>query len=66
MIITDEMVDRALNAWFASPPSESDRGLEYSMRAALEAAPAPPQVESDQNEANDFYARGEHMLGVTR
>lgn len=36
--ITDEMVDKALNAWFASPPSETDQGLERSMRAALEAA----------------------------
>lgn len=33
-----EMVDAALNAWFASPPSETDQGLERSMRAALVAA----------------------------
>lgn len=38
MTVTDEMVDAALNAWFASPPSETDQGLERSMRAALEAA----------------------------
>lgn len=38
MIITDEMVDKALDAWFASPPSETDQGLARSMRAALEAA----------------------------
>lgn len=37
-LITDQMVDRALNAWFASPPSETDQGLERSMYAALEAA----------------------------
>ena len=36
--VTEEMVDAALNAWFASPPSETDQGLERSMRAALEAA----------------------------
>jgi len=65
MIVTDEMVDRALNAWFASPPSESDRGLEYSMRAALEAALIPPEV-GETNDVNDFYARGEHLPGVTR
>lgn len=38
MTVTDEMVDRAIKAWFASPPSETDQGLERSMRAALEAA----------------------------
>lgn len=38
MIVTDEMVNAALDAWFASPPSETDQGLERSMRAALEAA----------------------------
>ena len=36
--INAEMVDAALKAWFASPPSESDMGLERSMRAALIAA----------------------------
>lgn len=36
--ITDAMVDMALSAWFASPPSETDQGLERSMRAALVAA----------------------------
>lgn len=36
--ITSTTVDRALKAWFASPPSETDQGLERSMRAALEAA----------------------------
>jgi hypothetical protein len=36
--ISDEMVNSALNAWFASPPSETDQGLERSMRAALTAA----------------------------
>ncbi len=36
--ITDVMVDAALTAWFASPPSETDQGLERSMRAALTAA----------------------------
>jgi len=36
--ITADMVDRALKAWFASYPSESDVGLERSMRAALTAA----------------------------
>lgn len=68
MIVTDEMVDRALNAWFASPPSETDQGLERSMRAALEAAlgPASAETDGDQNDANDFYARGEHVPGVTR
>ncbi|WLA80374.1 hypothetical protein [Bradyrhizobium elkanii] len=35
---TPEMVDAALNAWFASPPSETDQGLERSMKAALVAA----------------------------
>jgi hypothetical protein len=40
-MITDAMVDRALNAWFASPPSETDQGLARSMRAALEAALNP-------------------------
>ncbi len=38
--ITPDMVDRALKAWFSSPPSETDQGLEHSMRAALEAAHA--------------------------
>ena len=38
MVVTVEMIDAALNAWFASPPSETDQGLERSMRAALEAA----------------------------
>jgi hypothetical protein len=38
MQVTNEMVDRALSAWFASPPSETDQGLMRSMRAALEAA----------------------------
>ena len=37
-VVTPEMIDKALNAWFASPPSESDQGLARSMRAALEAA----------------------------
>ena len=36
--VTDDMIDRALKAWFASPPSETDQGLERSMRAALKAA----------------------------
>ena len=38
IVISDKMVDAALTAWFASPPSETDQGLERSMRAALEAA----------------------------
>lgn len=38
MLITDEMIERALAAWFASPPSETDQGLARSMRAALTAA----------------------------
>ncbi len=40
-VITDTMIDKALNAWFASPPSETDQGLERSMRAALQAAEVP-------------------------
>jgi hypothetical protein len=36
--IRDDVVDAALNAWFASPPSETDQGLERSMRAAIGAA----------------------------
>lgn len=44
--ITEEMIDRALNAWFASPPSETDQGLERSMRAALEAALSDTQQET--------------------
>lgn len=64
MVVTDQMVDYALNAWFASPPSETDQGLERSMRAALEAAfhllsLAEVEAGSGQNEANDAYARGE-------
>lgn len=35
---TPEMIDAALNAWFKSPPSETDQGLERSMKAALMAA----------------------------
>lgn len=35
---TPAMVDAALDAWFKSPPSETDQGLERSMRAALTAA----------------------------
>lgn len=35
---TPAMVDAALNAWFKSPPSETDQGLERSMKAALTAA----------------------------
>lgn len=38
VVVTDRMIDLALKAWFASPPSETDQGLERSMRAALEAA----------------------------
>lgn len=41
--ISDEMVDHALKAWFASPPSETDQGLERSMRAALKAALGSPK-----------------------
>lgn len=40
-IVTDEMVSRALNAWFDGPQSESDAGLERGMRAAIEAAISP-------------------------
>lgn len=47
VVVTDGMIDRALNAWFASPPSETDQGLERSMRAALEAALV---LEFEQNE----------------
>lgn len=36
--VTDEMVKRALDAWFDGPQSESDMGLERGMRAAIEAA----------------------------
>jgi hypothetical protein len=36
--MNEKAVDAALKAWFASPPSETDQGLERSMRAALEAA----------------------------
>lgn len=35
---TPAMVDAALDAWFKSPPSETDQGLERSMKAALIAA----------------------------
>ncbi len=35
---TDAEVEAALEAWFASPPSETDQGLARSMRAALIAA----------------------------
>lgn len=35
---TAEQIDAALNAWFKSPPSETDQGLERSMKAALIAA----------------------------
>jgi hypothetical protein len=35
---TPAMIDAALDAWFKSPPSETDQGLERSMRAALIAA----------------------------
>lgn len=38
VVVTDAMIDRALTAWFASPPSETDQGLTRSMRAALVAA----------------------------
>lgn len=38
MNVSHDMVGRALNAWFKSPPSETDMGLERSMKAALEAA----------------------------
>lgn len=36
--VSAEMVDAALKAWFASPPSETDVGLERSMRSAIDAA----------------------------
>jgi hypothetical protein len=35
---TPAQIDAALNAWFKSPPSETDQGLERSMKAALVAA----------------------------
>ena len=52
MIVTAEMINAALNAWFASPPSETDQGLERSMRAALEAALklATPVTKDQQKE----------------
>lgn len=38
LTVTDAMVDAALTAWFASPPSETDMGLARSMRAAIKAS----------------------------
>lgn len=48
--ITEEMIERALSAWFASPPSETDQGLARSMRAALNAALSTTAQSGDQKE----------------
>lgn len=50
--VTDAMVDRALDAWFASPPSETDQGLARSMRAALEAAQLSKTSSVDHDASN--------------
>jgi hypothetical protein len=54
--VTDDMVHRALNAWFASPPSETDQGLVRSMRAALEAAHPSGKVSGDAAEMRERAA----------
>lgn len=41
--VSEQMIEAALNAWFASPPSENDMGLARSMKAALTAALAAQQ-----------------------
>jgi hypothetical protein len=47
MTFTDEQVDAALKAWFAGPQTETNMGLERSMRAAMTAAAALPSRQED-------------------
>ena len=62
---TPEQIDAALNAWFKSPPSETDQGLERSMKAALIAAGirAAPQASSAGREAVAWQYRVQYDDG---
>jgi hypothetical protein len=55
--VTDKMVDLALNAWFANPPSETDQGLERSMRAALEAGLGSRSQPATSSESDSAISR---------
>lgn len=63
---TEEQINAALNAWFKSPPSETDQGLERSMKAALIAADAlrPPTSPLRGREDKDGADDLEHLDGM--